>query len=582
MEQIDYSSFPAMLKSMSSKYGDMPMGKILDAFARSAQDQLFTANPYIQNRRVKQISSLPVQYEYNQVAEMVQQPNQYEEPLREVGHVLESTAAPYFKIRKTYQDLMTCHWYNHPADLEEADASKKELWREMSLTDRFAEAIDIQQKAHMIIGQCVQEGKVFYATRTSLDKSHNQVNYAFLQQLPQDWTKIVGFNNISKYTVAFDMMYFMEPGADWRQFGDLFEPYLSVFMNIAPDLPKRENKKFVYASGYERFSELKKNGKLIGNPDVYFQGGRWFYWVTLPIDRVWTFEVDDVNRNVVPPYTGLFLAMANIAKFEQVQLSLVQNPLVSMILGEIPYRDNTAASAEDSYKLSPSGRRLFEALFYQMLAENNTSGIGLYTGPFERLHLEQLAEAPSATDISSSGYKYAMQKSGIGIIPSADDPRAGSIQISMQIECRFCEPVYRQIERMMNWLYGTMGLKFRWKFRMFGSIATDEKMEKVCRDGMTLGILPDTLTYLALHDTRLTEDLSISRMIRESGLLDLRIPLTSSFGARPVPAGSNGGRPRSEGVTSDGKEQDMDSPTETREETTVEERTETTTTTTGE
>lgn len=580
MEQIDYSSFPAMLRSMSGRYGDMPMGRILDAFARSAQDELYTANPYIQNRRVKQIGSLPVQYEYNEVADMLQQPDQNEEPLREVGHVLESTAAPYFKIRKTYQDLMTCHWYNHPAELEDTGAAKKELMREMVLTDRFAEAIDIQQKAHMIIGQCVQEGKVFYATRMSLDKSHNQVNYAFLQQLPQDWTKIAGFNNVSKYTVAFDMMYFMEPGADWRQFGDLFEPYLNVFMNIAPDLPKRENKKFVYASGYERFCELKKNKKMAGNPDVYFQGGRWFYWVTLPIDRIWTFEVDDVNRNVVPPYTGLFLAMANIAKFEQVQLSLVQNPLVSMILGEIPYRDNTAATAEDSYKLSPSGRKLFEALFYQMLAENNTSGIGLYTGPFERLHLEQLAEAPSATDVSSSGYKYAMQKSGIGIIPSADDPRAGSIQISMMIESRFCEPVYRQIERMMNWLYGSMGLKHRWKFRMFGSIATDEKTEKACVQGMTLGILPDTLTYLALRDTRLTDDMAISRLVRESGLLEMRIPLTSSFGARPAAPMNKGGRPRSEGVTSEGQEQDLDSPSAAREETTVEERTETTTETT--
>jgi hypothetical protein len=307
-----------------------------------------------------------------------------------------------------------------------------------------------------------------------------------------------------------------------------------------------------------------KNAKLRGimvpgNPDVYYQEGRWCYWVTLPIDRVWAFEVDDVNRNVVPPYTGLFLAMANIAKFEQIQLNLVQNPLIAIMAGEIPYRDNSHATAEDQYKLSPSGRRLFEALWYQMLNNNNTSGVGLYTGPFEHLHLEQLAEAPSATEVSSKGYSYAMQKSGIGIIPSTDDPRAGVVQVALQIESRFSDPVYKQFMRMMNWLYGEMGLKWEWRFKIFGSLATDEKEEKACVNGMTLGILPDTLKYLALRDIRLSEDLAASRLIKGSGILDLRIPLISSYSAKnenglpPQP-----GRPKSEGVTSEGQEQDLD------------------------
>jgi len=560
---VDFSSFSSMLKTMGEKYSDLPMGRIIDAFATTVMDETVMGNPYIQNRRVKNISSFPVDYEYNEVAEMVQNPSDSERPLREVSHVLESTAAPYFKIRKTYQSIMTYHWYNSPADVEEG-ADKTALWREMRLVDKFAEAMAVKQNAHMIVGQCIQEGKVFYVPRYRVDKSHNKVDYAYLQQLPQDWTKIVGFNNISKYTVAFDMMYFMEPGTDYRQFGELFLPYLDVFVQVAPNLPKMRDKKFVYASGYEKFNDIRKNanGMIPGSPDVYYQGGRWFYWVTLPIDRVWTFEADDVNRNVVPPFTGLFLAMANIAKYEQVQLSLVQNPLVSLVLGEIPYRDNTNATTEDSYKLSPSGRRLFEALWYQMLNANNTSGVGLYTGPFDNLHLEQLAEAPRATEISSKGYSYAMQKSGIGIIPSTDDPRAGTVQVALQIECRFAETIYRQFERMMTYLYSTLGTKWEWKFTMFGSLATDKDDEKFYKDGMTLGLLPATLRYLALRDMRLSEDMSISRMIAESGLLDLRIPLISSYSAKQEKSGlpPQGGRPRSEEITSEGNEQDVDSP----------------------
>ena len=573
IDEIDYSSFPSMLKTMGEKYSDLPMGRIIDAFSSTVMDVTVMGNPYIQNRRVKNISSFPVDYEYNEVAEMVQNPSDSERPLREVSHVLESTAAPYFKIRKTYQSIMTYHWYNSPADVEEG-ADKTALWREMRLVDKFAEAMAVKQNAHMIVGQCIQEGKVFYVPRYRVDKSHNKVDYAYLQQLPQDWTKIVGFNNISKYTVAFDMMYFMEPGADYRQFGELFLPYLDVFRQVAPNLPKMRDKKFVYASGYEKFNDIRKNanGMIPGSPDVYYQGGRWFYWVTLPIDRVWTFEADDVNRNVVPPFTGLFLAMANIAKYEQVQLSLVQNPLVSLVLGEIPYRDNTNATTEDSYKLSPSGRRLFEALWYQMLNANNTSGVGLYTGPFDNLHLEQLAEAPSATEISSKGYSYAMQKSGIGIIPSTDDPRAGTVQVALQIECRFAEVIYHQFERMMTYLYSTLGTKWEWKFTMFGSLATDKDDEKFYKDGMTLGLLPATIRYLALHDMRLSDDMAMSRLVKDSGLLDLRQPLMSTYNSRQYNHGGSGnqsqkailpdagGRPRSEEITSEGNEQDVDSP----------------------
>ena len=57
-----------------------------------------------------------------------------------------------------------------------------------------------------------------------VDKSHNEVCHAFMQQLPSDWVKIVGFNNKSKYTVAFNLFYFLQPGTNplqtkecWRE-----------------------------------------------------------------------------------------------------------------------------------------------------------------------------------------------------------------------------------------------------------------------------------------------------------------------------------------------------------------------------
>ena len=548
-----------MFRALAAEYRDMPIESVVSAFSR-VQGSAYTENPYVQNRRVKQISSLPVEYPYDKVSEMVANPGSSEMPLRQVSHALEATASPYFKIRKTYQDILTYHWYASPDGVEESEAKEKAFWREMRLVNDFAKAARVDEMAHQIAGQVVQEGKVFYAFRYNVDKAHNQVNYAFMQQLPQDWIKLVGMNNISKYTIAFDMMYFMQPGTDYTQFGDLFEPYMGVFANVAPQLPQYRNKKFVYASGMERLKALRDAvDQLPGKPEVYYQGGRWYYWVILPIDRVWTFEIDDTSKNVAPPLTGLFLSMTNIAKYEQVQLSLVQNPLIAMVLGEIPYRDDAGATQEDAYKLSPTGRRYYEALWYQMLSETNTTGVGFYLAPAENMQLVQLAEAPSANEISSNGYSYAMQKSGIGIIPATTDPRAGTVQVSMQIECRFGELLYKQISRMMNYLYQSLGLRWRWEFVMFGSLATDDDRLKEAKDGMTLGILSSTMDYLAILGKRLTDDIAISNAVIGSGIMEKRLPLVSTFSAKQ----ENGlppqaGRPKAEKVESEGQEKDMD------------------------
>lgn len=113
---------------------------------------------------------------------------------------------------------------------------------------KLAETMNIRAKAHEIVGLCAQYGKVFYTPRISMDKSHGKVNYAFLQQLPEDYIKIVGWNNgPGKYTIAFNLMYFVQPGNDWRQFGDLFRPYMQSFYSVV-----QPEGKYVYSSQEHR------------------------------------------------------------------------------------------------------------------------------------------------------------------------------------------------------------------------------------------------------------------------------------------------------------------------------------------
>lgn len=569
LNKLQYAAFPQIfekLRTMAAENQGMPMSAISTAFAGINAGRYGMANPYIQNRRVKQISSLPVNFTKDKVGEMLTAPYDSEQPLRQVSHILEYTAYPLFHIRKTYQNLLTYHSYVMPRMVSGEDTKKDDFLREWKLTEKLREEFKPKENAHQIVGQVGVEGKVFYYPRYSVDKSHNKVNYAFMQQLPSDWTKITGYNNVSKYTVAFNMMYFLQPGCVPEQFGELFLPYLYDFGSVVQK-PEGTGTSVVFAQktriDMQKFQRIQAMGDMPGTPDVYYQNGRWYYWVYLPVDSVFPFEADDVSRTAISPFAGLFLNMIQLAQMEQIQLELIQNPLVSLLHGEIPYRDDKAASSEDQYKLSNAGRLLFEAIWYDMLQMNSTSGIGLYAAPFVNMKLESLSEAPSAMDIVKQGYSDTMSQAGMGaIIPLGDDPKAGTAQISLQIESKFMQTVYRDFERMMNAIIKKLNLKYDWKFVMFGDIAEDEKTLERCMKGMEHGILPDTILYNALLDRSMLDDLCLSDAVCNSGILDKRLPLVTAYNMKQDSSGlppQSPGRPKGDGnVTADGSETMID------------------------
>lgn len=552
---MGYADLFSKARSIAKRFEKMDPDSVYDAMYLASID----GDPDTHNNRVKHITSVPIDYDKDKIADMLKNPDFSEEPLREAMHALEYSAYPLFKLRKTTQDILTCRNYVYPLCMDEDAMSSPKFMREWQMAEKIRLAMEPKINAHMIAGQVLQDGKAFYHPRINIDKSHNRVLSAAMQQLPTDWCKIVGYNSVSKYTVAFDMMYFMQPGTDWRQFGDLFKPYISIFMGQTGPMPGEPNGKRVF------FMEQEKVRGTMGNPEVYVQNGRWFYWVTLPPEKVWTFECDDVNRNVFSPFTGLFLAMEQVSQYEAVQLALVQNPLISCVLGEIPYAENTVPDQHDPYKLSPTGRKYFEALWYQMLAANNTSGVGLYAAPFQNMHLEQLDEAPSATDVSSKGYKYAMLKAGNGLVPISEEPRAGSIMSAQYMEGEFAASVYRTFEKMMNWILDDAGLKHEWRFKMFGNLYLDRQDAEAAKKDLALGILPAWFKYNALQDSSVLEDIAMSKALKAVGLNDLRVPIATSYngGVSGKSATSGelrdvGGRPRSEGITSEGHESDID------------------------
>ena len=464
--------------------------------------------PEVRNRRVKAVASSPISAAKDEVAEMLKRPDSSERRLRQVAHALEYTAYPLLHIRTVYQNLLTYHSYIAPAEAPEGDGA--DFWEEWRLLDRLRRDLAGGAIAHEITGLALREGKVFFALRLRLSRrgGRRRVDHAFLQQLPSDYCRIVGQNNRSKYTVAFNMMYFAQaaPG-----FSSALRPRLGPEGRPGLDL-----------------------GVLRGlsGVDAGCANGSWYYWVVLPVDRVFVFEIDDVSRNVASPFCGLFLDMIQLSQLEAIQLELLQNPLYSILTGEIPYYDTRDTNTADQYKLSNAGRALFESLWYRMLESSNTGGIGLYMAPLNNMTLHSLGEAPNSMEIVKQGYTDTMAKAGLtGIIPVSAESRAGAVNVSLKIESRFARTVYDCFERMMRCVLEDLDTVYEWEFRMFGDAASDAELEESCRSAMTLGILPAAIVYNALHDRSIPEDLAQSRAIASGGLLDLRIPLVSTYTA---------------------------------------------------
>lgn len=560
-QEMPQDYFARYMASLGQEYQALPMDSVYQAFMGAGGMGYMLNWPYIQNKRVKSVNSLPANFSKDDIEQMVAAPEGNEQALRQVSAALASSTKTYDLILQTYQDVLTYDWYVYPGYTPEKPDKATQL-REYAMAIKLAETMNIKAKAHEIVGLCAQYGKVFYTPRISMDKSHGKVNYAFLQQLPEDYIKIVGWNNgPGKYTIAFNLMYFVQPGNDWRQFGDLFRPYMQSFYSVVQPEGKyvyssQEHRSQNYRIDTDKFETAKMN-ELPGAPEWQYAGNKWFYWVILPADKVFSFEIVDRNALMAPPTTGMMVSLTQIPNYEAAQMEVILNPLTSVLTGSLETYDPKQSSNADPVRVSEKTRRLFEAYWYQMLQATNTSGIGLYLAPADDLKLQTLSDTVSNTNITSTALNDQILKAGLtALIPTTNDPKVGVAQLSAQIQARYPMLIYWAIERMMNWVFEQQRFKCPFKFRMFGDIFSRKEEIESARQGATLGILPETLKYDALMGHSLLDDMAISDFVSESGILDKRKPLVTSYSAKQDTSGlppqekkdlNPGGRPAEDG-----------------------------------
>lgn len=521
--------------------------------------------PSIQNRRVKAISPLPVDYSKEQIGDFLRNPLENEKPLGQVAETLKYTSYPWFKIIKTYSDIPTYRHYIKPLYITDEKTVESETFkREERLLDKVVKRLQPEKVCHKICGQALLNGKVFYYPRIDLDREHNNCQSFFMQQLPQEYCKIIGFNNVSGYTVSFNLMYFMQPGTTPAQFGDIFDPFLDDFNKSFDEydtIPTRKRKGLHYYSVENKkrvFNPDKVRKNAIGNPRVFYQNGTWMYYVSLPIDKVFTFEIDDTTAAVVSPFGGLMLTLAQQADYESAQLALLVSPLIKIFTGEIPYFNDSRQKEDDGYRLSAGGRLLFETLFNNLMAATNTGGTAFFMAPVQNIRSHDFPESSNANNISTTFNRYGLEKAGLsGILPATNDPKAGVAELSAKLESRFVACIYNDFKRMMNYLISTFNLTHEWAFEMFGTIYNEEAIRQKAEKALANGDTSAHYILAALDGQSFLDKRSMCLSVNKSGFLDLLIPPITSYTMKQemsgLPPRADAGRPsKDETETADG------------------------------
>lgn len=538
-----YSAVIERLNGIMGQYAGLPMENIYGAFSR-AMGGYWANNPIIGNQRVKALNPLPCDYSKQDLNFFLQNPASNERGLRQVAEGLRYTNYSWAKLIKSYSDMLQFHTLTLPQFAENDEIKSDNFKREAKLVEKFIKRLNAKEVGRKIAAQALTQGKVFYYPRYIVDKSHNRVATVFLQQLPSEYVIIEGLNNISNYTLSFNLNYFLQMGTDYRQFGDLFEPFMADF-NAWITTPESERKiskrgeKFVYAT--------KNNEKIEGVRKMWEQNGTYMYFVSLPIDKVWTFEINGQDAIVASPLSGLMQTFAQQADYEAAQLSLILNPLIKIFTGEIPYTKAENSTQEDAFRLSLGGRALFEAYWDNLMSAHNTGGTAFFSAPVENLRSHDFPESANANSVSQSFLNYGITKSGAqGVIPITDRPTEEAVKASEKLEAQFAQNIYRTFEKMLNYIFNDeLNLSYSWKVHIFGDIYSDEQVRADCLKLIDKGSTYAYLKLGALDDISLLDMVTMTDWVNSSGLLSkLSVPPTSfTQSGKSQPKSDTGGAP---------------------------------------
>ena len=427
-------------------------------------------NPFLQNQRLKQISTLPGGMDDEDLAEALEAPQAYEQPLRGVGWDLSNKQHLYYQIIRLAADVPMYNYYKLPPLLEkESDYTSKDFNEEDAYVDEWLDTFNPKTTLKRVALETKREGKSTYLLRNSVykdDKGQRHVNYATFQKLPSNYIKLTAIGEHG-YIASFDMMVFMNPAFNTSQYPPFIRDIWDDLTGAKEIIKVNPYGKYTVDVGkLSKYQYKDAEGKL---QHGIFESrmDRYLFWVQLPQDLCYTFASDSSHPWAVPDTIGLFQALKELSDYGTLAALIASTPLTAILTGEIE-TINDPNPGKDQTVMNPQTIAGFQNEFN---SKTSTNVEALFV-PCKNLKLQSIPNQPSSSDITTKATQNFVSQAGEGgVIVATEKPSVAQVKGAQYLEASKQDFVTRQFEDVLNMIvHKHLGCKYRWKIFLWGDI----------------------------------------------------------------------------------------------------------------
>ena len=500
-----------------------------DGDALSALGYAYTNNPYVQNYRTKKLTTQPLAPSRESLEGALQNPINQELTLRQASNAL-FVNYPLLKLNNLYADILTYRNYFYHIN---GNSKKPDHKKEREYLSDWRNKLQPERTFRNIALSVQREGKVAYYVRDSKKEGNKSgSDYVYLQQLPSDYIKIVGWNTASRFTVSFDFTYFWQMGTSPQQFPPIFQVYYDELNNLIPK--EKRNGNALSINPYD----LPRNSSV----EVYYRDNKWFYWHTLPLDECFVFSQDETLPWQIPNSVGLFLQAQDLQNYLYLQQELLSLPMSAAICATLPLNKNIdGTTSTDNYGMSAEAHAYFTNIFNSAAPK----GTRLFISPAEDYKFFQFENnALNNSTIVTNALQQFNSVAGVGGLNSTTEkPNIAQVKTQQTMEAAYVDKLYLQFENFVNlWWETKLNLKYKWRFKIKGSRFEDKETFMRVEKGLSMGqnyLLPEYLSYFGLQ---IEDAKGIQDGVITSGIYDKFSVLQSSFNSKATD--KNNGRPQ--------------------------------------
>lgn len=511
----------------------------LSARGADVTDYLYAwnkANPFIQNQRVKGLSTRPNTYSKEALAGFAANPGSSEVALRGAAATASWSQQIYYNILRRSCDVPLYNHFVIPESLPGAGDYKKDDFRaEAKLVDNWFDVFDVPNALKTIALQIKREGKCSYILRNRFSGSgkSKRTDYAVFEKLPTDWIKITGIGQLG-YTISFDFSYFLQVGNDPRFFGEggFFEVVwkdmmLHGIVKTDPVSGKR-TLDMAKARGYSFDYEGERVSSSIETRILEKYETRFIFWVTLPFDFAYTFSSDNSTPFIAPDTTGLLQKLQELTDYGALAGLIASTPLTAVLTGEAEFVEGARPNKNET-KIAPEVLLGLQTMFNSMTSSN----VEAYFMPLKNIKLQQLNADVNSSDIVTKATKNLVSYAGEGgLTITTDKPSIAQVRAAEKLAAEQQRYVTLQIEHVLNYiLTHNLGLKYEWKVRIWGDIFFADEEKSFTKELVQSGNIAMLPKLMSAEGISMTDADALSAYVLSLGIYDRFRTLTQDHSA---------------------------------------------------